>query len=82
LASDVFINDLKELRETLQKLIPEGTDDDFNGIIESITTYVDGIEQDDPGFIKSFDLIKDLYQGLGKLSFYFNCYTSKTSVIR
>ena len=82
MASEIFVNDLKELRDALENLVSQGTDDGFKAIISSITEYIDGIEQDDPEFSKSFELIKNLYQGLGQLSYYFNCYTAKTNLIR
>lgn len=82
LKSEVFLNDLEELKGNLEKLIGDGTDEDFRAIINGIGSYINEIKQDDPNFLKSSRLISELYQKLAHVPEYFNCYSAKTNVAR
>ncbi|KAK3754751.1 hypothetical protein QZH41_000063 [Actinostola sp. cb2023] len=82
LTSEVFLNDLRELKGTLDKLTQDGTDEEFQEILDKIDHYINNIKNKDPGFVDVANMISELYSAMGSVSSYIDCYTAKTGVVR
>lgn len=85
LASRLFLNDLKELKGALEKLIGDGTDKGLTIICNNFGHYIDNINDQtlsDPLFVNSSKLISEIRSSMAGVPEYLKCYSAKARVVR
>jgi len=86
LTSQVFLNDLAELKGGLEQIIGDGTDKRFERICNNIGSFIDSIKnqtsETDPTFMQTSALISELRTSLAAVPEYLNCYSAKARVLR